>query len=678
MLCLPAFAAGGGVSSATDSLYRRAVAEHSVSAYCAVLDNMIDEDEHGIIYEKSLRELEKLAHNSKDWRVKAALSRYQAHGCEPGSRDFLNKLIESKNCYAAAHDKEGEAGICDEIATAYLYVNQDSALHYLARGISLLDGMETVDKASMINTRGIIKFYRGDVDGGLSDFKIVVAMLDRCGVMFPLPSMAQNIAALYDSKNMFDSAIIYYDRALKYCDTTGNHVPETVIYSNIASLYTKTDNYKQALLYADKAVENSALYPENHVGRVQALHSRAGVKKALKDFKGAKTDFTAAMAIARKAAAPQLIMKPLPGLLGIYVQEQNSDSADYLAKLGAVYADSIGQITPEVANYYEVMAEYHDWKGDHRAALDDLLVTYGSGRSTMPRRELLSKLARLYATVGQYDKAYSMADSAYMDLGEFHDKKMADSFAGWDAKFRNQEHLLEIERMKTEKQRVEFALAAGLMLVVLLVMVIVFTRRNLKRKAELEAARKYVEGLETERQRISRELHDGVCNDLLGVHLLGRTAHSKEQIQEMLEYLDRSREDVRRISHDLASPGMERTSLCELIHTYIDQFRKGSGKTIELDYRLKHEPESEKAAHIYRIVQELAANAVKYSTGPDISVAINDDCGRVCIIVRSEGKFTMNFGAGIGLQSVCNRVKAMEGSIETGDDSSGHYTKIEL
>ena len=110
VLCLPAFAAGGGVSSATDSLYRRAVAEHSVSAYCAVLDNMIDEDEHGIIYEKSLRELEKLAHNSKDWRVKAALSRYQAHGCEPGSRDFLNKLIESKNCYAAAHDKEGEAG----------------------------------------------------------------------------------------------------------------------------------------------------------------------------------------------------------------------------------------------------------------------------------------------------------------------------------------------------------------------------------------------------------------------------------------------------------------------------------------------------------------------------------------------------------------------------------------
>lgn len=678
VLCMPSVVWAGGVSSVADSLYRKAEKEQSFAAYSEVLDYMIGEGETGSIYDNSLRRLQKLSEGTKDVGRKAAVLRYQAHSYPQGSSDFFSNMRESMRCYALARDKEGEAKVCDELGTAYLYADQDSALHYLDRGISLLDGTENVDKASMINTRGIIKYYRGDVDGGLSDFKIVVGMLDRCGVISPLPSMAQNIAALYDAKDMYDSAIVYFDRAIQYCATTGNHAPEPVIYSNIASLYTKTDNYKQALLYADKAVQASERYPDNYVDRVQSLHSRAGVKKAMKDFDGAKSDFKAAMGIARKAAAPQLMLKPLPGLLSIYVQEENQDSAAYLAELGSVYADSIGSITPEVANYHEVLAEYYAWKGDHRAALDNLLVTYESGVSTMPRRELMSKLAGQYAALGIYDKAYAMADSAYMDMGEFHDKKMADSFAGWDAKFRNQEHKLEIERMKAEKQRVEFALAAGLMLVILLVMAIVFIRRNLRRKAELESARKYVEGLETERQRISRELHDGVCNDLLGVQLLGRLAHNQEQIQEMLEYLDRSREDVRRISHDLASPGMERSSLRELIYTYICQFRKGSAKNIELDYSITNEPEAVKAANIYRIVQELVANAVKYSTGSDISVEMKEDAGRLYVTVYSDGDFKKNPGVGIGLKSVNNRVMAMEGSIETGEDCKGHYTKIVL
>ena len=53
--------------------------------------------------------------------------------------------------------------------------------------------------------------------------------------------------------------------------------------------------------------------------------------------------------------------------------------------------------------------------------------------------------------------------------------------------------------------------------VVLLVIWYELRRRRQKKEEELKLAQRYIEGLERERRRLAKDLHDGVCNDLLGI-----------------------------------------------------------------------------------------------------------------------------------------------------------------
>ena len=54
-------------------------------------------------------------------------------------------------------------------------------------------------------------------------------------------------------------------------------------------------------------------------------------------------------------------------------------------------------------------------------------------------------------------------------------------------------------------------------ILILFLLYYVFRRKRIKKEEELKLAQSYIEGLERERTRLAKELHDGVCNDLLGI-----------------------------------------------------------------------------------------------------------------------------------------------------------------
>lgn len=75
--------------------------------------------------------------------------------------------------------------------------------------------------------------------------------------------------------------------------------------------------------------------------------------------------------------------------------------------------------------------------------------------------------------------------------------------------------------------------------------------RHQQRKAELEQARRYIDGIETERKRLAQELHDGVCNDLLVAEMqITNTASTAQATQQ----LNAVRQNIRHISHQLMPP----------------------------------------------------------------------------------------------------------------------------
>jgi signal transduction histidine kinase len=187
-----------------------------------------------------------------------------------------------------------------------------------------------------------------------------------------------------------------------------------------------------------------------------------------------------------------------------------------------------------------------------------------------------------------------------------------------------------------------------------------------------------LQGLEQERERVAREIHDGINPMLASIRLnmeaimaRNKSSLDKQTIQEwkrLVDSLDETMKDLRNISHQLLPSvisdfGLAQaiTSLCALVEGMGEMktnFYSNLKKRLDPDYELS----------LYRIVQEFANNAIKHSGADDFSVQLVDHPESLLLIVEDNGKgWDMNnpeiIMKGIGLRNIKGRVTALNGTI---------------
>ena len=91
-------------------------------------------------------------------------------------------------------------------------------------------------------------------------------------------------------------------------------------------------------------------------------------------------------------------------------------------------------------------------------------------------------------------------------------------------KFKTQETRIALPKAEARERTAILWIFAGAFLLVLTALVFFaawsrIRRRQLEQRHEMERTGRYLEGLEEERTRLACELHDGACNDLLGIGL---------------------------------------------------------------------------------------------------------------------------------------------------------------
>lgn len=173
---------------------------------------------------------------------------------------------------------------------------------------------------------------------------------------------------------------------------------------------------------------------------------------------------------------------------------------------------------------------------------------------------------------------------------------------------------------------------------------------------------------DAERNRLSRELHDGVAGDLLGLQM----AVDGGRAVNMHDELARLRDEVRHISHDLAMPDIANSSLPEMAHYLIGRWRH-VGREMALfidpqDDALWQLP-NDTALHLYRILQEGLANALKHTAEDgQVKVELRRAQGHVNLTVENpvdtDRNATAPTGDGIGLRNVRERAQLINGRAE--------------
>lgn len=184
---------------------------------------------------------------------------------------------------------------------------------------------------------------------------------------------------------------------------------------------------------------------------------------------------------------------------------------------------------------------------------------------------------------------------------------------------------------------------------------------------------KYISGLEGERNRLARELHDGLCNDLYTIEL--RLAAS-EPSSPSVGMLAECREQARRISHELMPPEFRYATIDEVLSDYVERIAAGAAPcrvsygSQPHDASWKRVPDGVSFG-IYRIVQEALSNALKHSGATEISVRMSADAGCVTVEVSDNGRGGGK-SSGIGVRTMRQRAEAVGGriSVEGGDDGT--------
>lgn len=210
-------------------------------------------------------------------------------------------------------------------------------------------------------------------------------------------------------------------------------------------------------------------------------------------------------------------------------------------------------------------------------------------------------------------------------------------------------------------------------------------------KAREEGLHALMLGVENERRRIARDLHDGACVHLAAINMqidslretLGDQSELSSKLAGVTEDLDQTYRELRDISHDLMSKALEKTDLQVAMEDLVLRCRNAQPK-LDIQLYMHFKPEevgSLAKIHLYRILQELLGNTLKHARAKQLIVQLLEDQGNLMITVEDDGQGfdpTENgHSEGIGLANIRTRVEVLRGSFHL-ESAPGRGTFVNI
>ena len=221
-------------------------------------------------------------------------------------------------------------------------------------------------------------------------------------------------------------------------------------------------------------------------------------------------------------------------------------------------------------------------------------------------------------------------------------------------------------------------------------------RKRMERAAE--ASRKEIRALagrllhaqEEERRRVSRELHDGICQQLavlaIDMGVLAADANTadgnRERIRELQALIVKTSEEARHLAYELHPSVLDDLGLGVSLQALCDEFAQKEDVAVE--FRKDELPDAiplEVASGLYRIAQESLRNIAKYAEAKHVKVTLARGRRGVQLSIQDNGAGfdpeAVKGKGGLGLVSMQERARLIHGKLSI-ESSPGHGTRIEL
>lgn len=520
----------------------------------------------------------------------------------------------------------------DEEERLYALVAEPSSEGDLTRAIAAADSLLTTELSDSL--RGYIMVERGVAIINSGDTKRAAAYADTIRTygedynLMEARIQAESICGIAARRELqYDSAIAHYGRGIELALEAGDKEWEQHLTDLAGIAYVERGHFDEALEYLKRSLQ-LARELDDTTAIVSTLGTIGGVY--VRDTRGDASE---------RINRNKLIITELPPPIGLIEGQHPLYQIKYLSPLAYAYLslDSIRKgreliasidslaapFPPEHQAHVQVLQlkallaakEHHP---EERMRLYDLLDSMSEhGRSAQ-----ISDIerAQCLADLGRYREAYERQREAYDKAETEHQEKVNEAMADMNARYNTAVKELEIEKLSHRQWVLTFIIVVCLLTILLGVLAWMIIWRNRRNREAIARQAEYIRGLEQERSRMARELHDDIAGDLVGLQY-GVMSMSSNEASERIGSIARK---TRALSHELMPPEFKNHTLPELLRDFARSRSYDGGGTVSVvstgDFDW-HRLEPGVSYELYRIVQEGVNNAQKHSA-PGTAVEI--------------------------------------------------------
>ncbi|MGY4536233.1 two-component system NarL family sensor kinase [Mucilaginibacter sp. UYNi724] len=304
-----------------------------------------------------------------------------------------------------------------------------------------------------------------------------------------------------------------------------------------------------------------------------------------------------------------------------------------------------------------------------------------------------NQLATSYKMQGKYKEAFE-AQNTYLEMTQKtldakRNKDIEELQTKYQSEKKEQQNKLLIAQSKEQnaelsRNRIGIYALLATMIFLAAIFYLGYNRYRIKQQARFREAMLEEEHLRTqaimnaeenERQRLARELHDGIgqllCSARRQLEFSQLDTSPEEDGGAALQMLDDSIKEVRDLSHSMMPPYILNKNLREAIEEFIHRLNNKDLVNIYTEWVNTDDIAIDKTTTlmIYRSVQEIISNIFKHAYAKNIHIElVNHDTELTLMIVDDGVGFDKNklfkTSKGLGLKNIESRIAYIGGSLD--------------
>lgn len=538
------------------------------------------------------------------------------------------------------------------IDSSYFYYNLSSN-HYLEANEKQKAGKMLLNMAILQEK---VKDYIGSENTIFQALGLIEDTPDNQNYIY---SANNNLGIIYNGLGEYSEAITYHLKALKNSENLNDPINSGRSLNNLGVVFQKLENHSKAIDSYKRALSIDSIFYKN-----TKLYAMLSDNLGYSEFK-----------------------------LG------NNETASFLLHKALKIRDSIGHESGIIINKLH-LGEYYLLGGDTTQALRYIKKARLLAAETQNNRDLLASNQLLAKIEPQNAQTYL---NSYITLNDSllrEERAVRNKFAR--IRFETDQF---IEKANTLNQQKTY-LTVGILLVLLLFFLsYIIQHQNSKNKKLvlkkqqqdsneriydllLRSQQKYEEGSNSERKRISRELHDSILSKFFGIRLNLEVLNNKkdkyaeEKRTKYLDSLKSIENEIRGISHKLSiEHDFSETSFMDILNELLIEFEETEKLHIFFSNNSELNWGSIKnniKINLYRIIQEALQNIRKHANATAVEIKIELDNENIILEISDDGKGfdVRRKDRGIGLKNINERVLELKG--EFGIESNLKGTKLKI